>query len=540
MNLTEKEIRDSVCITEKITPDHTLTFDVVVVGAGASGVVAAGYAAESGARVALIQKEATVISQGNCASAIIRSKSTEAGIAKWIHHTNSLCGWRSNVKLLKAYTEQSEEALMWFLNRSGMTKETTYGDGSKVDSNTDSASLLNDGKGLCAFRSTSKDFTGLWSDRDHSFDYGDEHCYSWAPWVGPKPKNVANALRHLLSNVMEEHPNLETFFNAPAVQICKDGDRVSGVIAKTSDGFTLFNATKGVILATGDYTNNDAMVERWCPDIAGFDKKQFGKTGDGHVLAISAGAVMEPVGHTKMLHDFDSALMFEEPFLFLNMEGDRFTNEDVGFVYLNNILRFQPRYKGSHVDRNHPDGSLGWYCAIYDNSYTSWDKDDFVDGMVPPKVMEKYIPSDDGNPQGVFKNLIDLHRCDTLEELARELDLPFDRMKASIDRYNELCSKGIDNDFGKRQRYMHPILTPPFWGARKHIRVSAECSGVITNEHAQALDGAGRPIPGLYCVGNLGGGFYGGGDYPFHQGGLSLGKCYTFGMIAAKHIINNG
>lgn len=536
MNLTEQEIRDSICITEKITPNHELTFDVVVVGAGASGVVAACYAAELGENVALIQKEATVISQGNCASAIIKSKSTEAGIAKWIHHTNSLCGWRSDIKLLKAYADQSEEALMWYLNRAGLTKETSYGDGSKVDSNTDCTSLLNDGNGLSAFRSTSGDFTGVWRSRDNCFDYGDEHCYFMAPWIGPKPKNVGNVLRNLLSNVMSEHPNLKTFFKTPAVQICKDGERVSGVIAKTSDGFTLFNATKGVILATGDYMNNEAMVDRWCPDIAGFDKKQFGKTGDGHVLAISAGAVMEPVGHTKMLHDFDSALMFEEPFLYLNMEGNRFTNEDVGCVYMNNILRLQPRYKGHHVDKNHPDGSLGWYCAIYDSSYTSWDKDGFVDGMVPPQVMEKYIPGVEENPQGVFKNLIDLHRCDTLEDLARELDLPFDRMKASIDRYNEMCSKGYDNDFGKQQRYLHPILTPPFWGVRRHIRVSAECSGVITNEHAQALDSAGRPIPGLYCVGNLGGGFYGGADYPFHQTGLSLGKCFTFGMIAAKHI----
>ena len=70
-----------------------------------------------------------------------------------------------------------------------------------------------------------------------------------------------------------------------------------------------------MILATGDYTNNKAMVERWCPDIAEFDKKQFGKTGDGHILAVSAGAKMENLGHTKMMHDFDSALMWEEPFL---------------------------------------------------------------------------------------------------------------------------------------------------------------------------------------------------------------------------------
>jgi predicted oxidoreductase len=85
---------------------------------------------------------------------------------------------------------------------------------------------------------------------------------------------------------------------------------------------------------------------------------------------------------------------------------------------------------------------------------------------------------------------------------------------------------------------MHPIKTAPFWGVRKHIRVSAICSGVVINENGQALNAAGEPIDGLYCVGNLGGPFYGANDYPFHQTGLSIGRCYTFGMLAAKHAVS--
>ncbi|MBP1534987.1 MAG: FAD-binding protein [Ruminococcus sp.] len=534
--LTLDEVDASCCELGDIVPSKVLDYDIVVVGAGAAGVPAAGWAAELGAKVALLQKASGVVSQGNCGSAIIKSRSTKAGIAKWIHHTNGLCDWRADTKQLRAYAEHSEEAMMWFWNRAGMTKETEYGDGSKVDNNKESAKLLNDGEGLCAFISTSGDFTGVWKDREQSYDYGDDHCYFWAPWVGPKPKNVGHALRKVLDNVREKHPQLEPFFSTPAVKLLKENGRVTGVIGKTKDGeYIQFNASKAVILATGDYTNNPEMVSRWCPDIAEFDKKQFGKTGDGHVLAISAGAKMENIGHTKMMHDFDSALMFEEPFLFLNMEGERFTNEYTGFVYMGNILKTQPSFKGSMLDADHRDGSKGWYCAIYDSDYVNWDKDEFVSGMVPPAVMEKFIPGAVENPQGVFKNLIDLHRCDTLEELAAELGLPYDKMKASIDRYNELCETGIDEDMGKPAKYMHKIKKAPFWGARKHIRVSAEVSGVVVNENGQALDECGKPIDGLYCVGNLGGPFYGGGDYPFHQTGLSLGRCYTFGMIAAKH-----
>ena len=46
------------------------------------------------------------------------------------------------------------------------------------------------------------------------------------------------------------------------------------------------------------------------------------------------------------------------------------------------------------------------------------------------------------NPQGVFKNLIDLHRCDTLEQLAEELDIPCEAMLNALARYNELCAQG--------------------------------------------------------------------------------------------------
>lgn len=187
---------------------------------------------------------------------------------------------------------------------------------------------------------------------------------------------------------------------------------------------------------------------------------------------------------------------------------------------MGNILRNQPRYNGKHVNVRNSDGSRGWYCAVYDSSYTDWPQDSFVDVMLPPHVMEKYIP------------------CATLEQLAKELDIPFVNMKRSIDRYNELCDGGSDVDFGKPQQFMHAIKQPPFWAARKHIRVSSICSGIITNEHAQALDATGRIIPGLYCAGNVGGGFFGGGDYPFHHTGLSLGRCFTFGMIAALHVVS--
>ena len=448
--------------------------------------------------------------------------------------TNGLCDWRADTDLLNAYVEHSEEALMWYLNRAGLTAETEYGDGSLVDDNANPSALLhNDEKEINAYMCTSQDLTGVWQDRMDTYDFGDEHCYFFAPWIGPKPKNVGDVLAVVLENVQAECPNLETFFNTPAVKLVTENGKVTGVIGKDADGkYIQFNAAKGVILATGDYMNNDPMVRRWCPDVDKFDKKQFQKTGDGHIMAIAAGAKMENLGHTKMMHDFDSGLMYEEPFLYVDMEGHRFCNEDTGFVYMGNITKYTPKYNGNNVDSNHPDGSQGWYCQIYDSDYMSYAK-----SPVPEEGMTKYIPGAVENPQGVFTNLLDTYKADTLEELAGLLDIPADALEESVARYNELCDQGSDVDFGKNMKYMHKIEKAPFWGIRKHIRVSSIDSGVNTNANGQALDADGNVIEGLYCVGNLGGPFYGGADYPFHQTGLSLGRCYTFGMIAAKHAL---
>jgi len=101
--------------------------------------------------VALLQKQSIVVSQGNCGSAIIKSKSTDAGKKMWVHMTNGLCDWRADTRLLNAYVENSEEALMWYLNRAGLTDQTEYGDGSLVDSNKNPSDLLhNDEKEIFA------------------------------------------------------------------------------------------------------------------------------------------------------------------------------------------------------------------------------------------------------------------------------------------------------------------------------------------------------------------------------------------------------
>jgi len=514
--LTEEEVKGSVVELGAVSIDEEVDCDIAVVGAGAAGTAAACYAAELGAKVAVLQKEMLPVSQGGSGSCILKDESTPRGIENWIQLTNNLCDWRCDRKLLRAYVENSEEAVRFMLKCAGLNEENEYTDGNIK----------------ATIKKTVLENTYL--DRYDTYNFGEENVTIMNASIGPKPKNVSTYVTTIMNNETAKLDNLTAYYSTPAVQLVMDGEKVVGVIGKNGDGkYIKFNAKK-VILATGDYQNNDAMVNRWCPDVADFDKKQYHKTGDGHIMAIAAGAKMENLGHTKMMHDFDSGLMFEEPFLYVNMEGKRFTNEDIQFVYMGNLLKYEPAFNGGkNIDANHPNGSKGWYVEIFDNDYTN-----YANKPVPAETLERYFTEGEA-PSGVIDYLRDTYRADTLEELAELIGVPVDDFMATVARYNELCDGGYDDDYGKNPKYMNKIQTAPFWAVRKHIRVSAICSGININANGQALNAAGEPIENLYAVGNLGGPFYGGGDYPMHQAGLSLGRCYTFGVIAAKHAYAN-
>ena len=523
-DITADDVNASAVILEPITDfAEEIDVDVVVCGAGAAGVPAAVHAAELGAKVAILQKEPIAVSQGNCSSCIVKSESTEGGIKKWLTFATAVNCWRPNRKLLEAYVDRSEEAVRFVVDRGGLTEENEW---------------TNEKSGVKIYQYSNDPFTGVKHDGTQTYDFGEDTVAIYGPWFGPKPNNYGTLVGSILEDALERLDNLQAWFSTPVVQLLKDADgAIVGCVGQKQDGsFVKFNA-KSVILATGAYENNATMVRRFCPDIEPFDKKVYHRTGDGNILAIEAGGVMEPVAHSRVMHDFDAGLMWDEPpFLTLNMDGKRFVSEEVDMAYISNQLKWQPGFIGENMDADHQEsGSKGWYCQIYDNDYMS-----YAVGGVPEVVMARYLKEEDPSLHvSVFPELIDTFRADTIEELAEKLGLPVEETVASLKRYNELCDEGEDKDFGKDPKYMHKIETAPFWGTRRHIRCSSITAGVLTDEFGRVTTEAGEVIKGLYAAGNLGGQFFGAPDYPFFHPGLSLGHAVTFGYIAGEHAAQN-
>lgn len=501
---------------EPLTAEETREFDIVVIGAGAAAACAALSAVENGASVALIQKESTPVCQGNAGAGVNLSESNPIHVAALASHIAASNQHRASIDAINLWIENSGEAVQWVIDRTApIINQFTALDGTPCEvtdiGNANNAALLG---------STGWDLLFVTSN------------------FAPKPTNAGHGMQAVTQVAQEK--GVELFLEAPAQQLVKEGDKVVGVIAEVDGKPIQFNGTKGVIVATGDFQNNDEMMNYYLPDCVNFDRKQFGKTGDGHRMIVWAGGKMEDFGYTKMLHDFDAgpASLCDIPFLCIDYYGNRFVNEEkVGMSLMNNYLRGT-----SNED-------AGWYVQVFDADY--YEHQDWP-GMAAPTSSPEHLQNDynpevnsDGHIKGVLPEFIRTFHADTLEELADKLfgEQPnateaTQNFLASVDRYNKLVADAADADFGKSPKWLTPIQNPPFYGIYRHIRQSCGAlSGVIVDPVThQVISGDGEPIEGLYAIGNLSSGFYGGVDYPLDVFGMSLGRCYTEGYVVGRQL----
>ena len=471
----------------------TKDFDVVIVGAGASGVPAAITAREAGATVALIQKEATAISQGNTATGILLDTSDEAGVEAVVSRLLKDHQYRGKREQVELWAKNSGEAIKWVL-------DLATAEGAQVSDTT------------MKWTAAIKEVNGYPMDY-LSIDFG------------PKPYNTGNGMRVLADYAAAQ--GVEIFYNTEAKQLVGDAAGVTGVIAEGPDGTVQFNASKGVILATGDYQNDDDMMAYYLPDLANLGRKQMNKTGDGHKMAVWAGGAIEDITHTKMLHDFDGGpgSMADMPFLAVKQDGTRFCDETLGMSLMNNFLR-------SEADQ-------GDYNQIFDSNYMTAAAE-WPGKLFDPEAIKVYMPEEDVEKVGVFEDQIGTFKADTLEELATKLGITDTAaFVKSVERYNECVAAGKDLDFGKEGKWLTAIDTPPFYGIHRHVRVSAIVSGVNVGPNMEVLAAeTGEAIPGLFAIGNTAGNFYGGVDYSMYMPGLSLGRAHTQGYVTGTYVAN--
>ena len=126
-------------------------------------------------------------------------------------------------------------------------------------------------------------------------------------------------------------------------------------------------------------------------------------------------------------------------------------------------------------------------------------------------------------------------KADSLEELAEQMGVPADAFAATIERYNELYDKGVDEDFGKRADRMAPVRKAPFYAtAITPPKFRNTVGGVMSDEHVHALDADNMPVPGLYLAGSMVGNRFH-GCYPNTNMGQNHAGCIVYGRLAGQN-----
>ena len=467
---------------------ETKDYDVVIVGAGASGVPAAITAREAGATVALIQKESTAISQGNTATGILLDTSDPAGVEAVVSRLIKDHQYRGKREQVELWAKNSGECITWLL-------DLATAQGAQISDST------------MKWTAAIKEVNGYPMDY-LSIDFG------------PKPYNTGNGMQVLAEYAASQ--GVEVFYDTEAKQLVGDASGVTGVIAETADGNVQFNAAKGVILATGDYQNDDDMMAYYLPDLQNLGRKQMNKTGDGHKMAVWAGGAIEDITHTKMLHDFDGGpgSMADMPFLAVKNDGTRFCDETLGMSLMNNFLR-------SEADQ-------GDYNQIFDSNYMTAAAE-WPGKLFDPEAIKVYMPEEDGEKTGVFKDQIATFKADTLEELAEKLGITDTAaFVESVKRYNECVAAGKDLDFGKvMASTMVKIEEGPYYALPQFPSVHHTMGGLVIDTMTRVLDIYGQPIEGLYAAGEVTGGVHGTNRLGSNADADACGFGYISGIVVA-------
>ena len=168
---------------------ETLDYDVVVVGAGSAGIPAALSACEAGAKVALLQKESTAISQGNTASGIITDKSNPAAAAALAQLLVKESAYRADPALIQVWIDNGGEAVKWVLDKVAAAGGSVIDQGNNQQSK--ASNEVNGYEGLNYVTS----------------------------YMGPKPYSNGDGMK-VLAQVAEE-AGVDIYYSTPAEQLVK-------------------------------------------------------------------------------------------------------------------------------------------------------------------------------------------------------------------------------------------------------------------------------------------------------------------------------
>jgi fumarate reductase flavoprotein subunit len=496
--------------------------DVVVIGGGAAGLIAAAKTAEEGKKVILLEKLPKLGGGSQYAQGLklFGTKiEKEAGIPDqmddYIRSALNTCRWELNPRLIANAFHALPQCFDW----------------------------------MCE-----------WANMD-----------SWA--LGPtpfgtmavEPKTHHDAGRFITENMERRcrENGVEILTETAAKKLVVENGTVTGVVAEDAGGQIVISA-KACVMSTGNISYGE-VLKRTVPEYYYADTypschRLPSNTGDHITMAEDAGITVDYDSIAAaylggmMCLNVDFAVMPQGnrgETLKINKKGQRWINESVNgesaiwallrqpqataYVILDDAVLnspMEPPYLPvvNRTGRNiaegipGPDGKFAREVHIGPPG---------GHGM-PPELM-KMTPAEAIRHSAQLKGG-HTFVADTPEELAQKMGVPADTFVATLNRYNDLCDKGHDDDFYKLPNYMKPLRTGPYYAIKIHMATDGVFGGLDADEKGRVLSD-GTPVSGLYCAGDTIGNRY------INQGGEKL-ECindfawaFASGYLAAKSIL---
>ena len=348
--------------------------------------------------------------------------------------------------------------------------------------------------------------------------------------------------------------NVQTFYGCFVEKLIMENGRCVGLYARdaATGEYIKCNASKGVILSTGDYSQNTKMLKHFCPEVIENNiqclftnvdvEGNFTNQGDGIQLGMWVGAQVQQ-SHAPMIHHMGGGadlagvgVMGNAGFLNLDLNGKRFMNEDLPGQQLENQIELQKNRESWQIfDSNWPEqlpympAAHGGAC--YYEDYASEDEG--------PKNNTTY--RNYKSPYQLEAAVADGRavKADTLEELVAKI-YPDDTAAQqtaldSIQRYNELAKAGYDEDFHKPASRMWAVENGPFYADKFTTALLLVCiGGLESDENCHTFDADRNVIPGLYVAGNVQGNRFA-TEYPIGLKGVSHSMAMYYGYVAGKN-----
>ncbi|WP_370798104.1 FAD-binding protein [Adlercreutzia equolifaciens] len=514
--------------------EEELTADVVVVGLGAAGVPAARAAAEAGAKVVCLESSSHLNSVAS--DMAIFGGQTQA---QWGRGDGFLdkkmvvnmhmeeCSHHVSQSVISRYYDESGAALDWFV---GASKNLYMAPESYAEIPTDAQANYM--------------FPYMYPVPE-TYDYTKEDLPCYPTSVGFS--SLATVMADNLQAAVDA--GAEVRYSTKGVElILNDEGAVAGIYAQAagSDGYLKITA-QSVILATGDYLGNEDMMKFYAPEcvenginilsIDLDDEGNYTNVGEGHKMGAWAGAAIEQ-WHAPMIHHMGGGagadgrgVIGNNGYLWLNLRGKRFMNEDLPGQQLENQVELQPQRKAyQFFDASWPE-QLAYFPAAHGVACIYRDEP-------LPEYTASGLRINVRTPADIDA-AVEEGRClkaDTIDELLGMIEgMDVETAKASIERYNELARAGEDTDFFKSSQRLFALENGPFYAAECGCALTlGNLGGLESDEDCHVYNTDRELIPGLYAAGATQGGRFA-VQYPISLKGLSCGMCMAYGKIAGEN-----